>query len=176
MDENKPLEEPTTAPAPEPTPPAAPTSSASSFANMASAATAGAPSGGPVPFSGPADASIPQEQKTQALLSWLLMFVVGFISPLIFYFISTDKPFVKYHASIGLSACIMSVVVVIAMVFLGIILGLISAGLALIVMLLYMAFGLAMLALIIMGAIAGNAGSTFQPPFVSTIAKAIFKV
>ena len=128
-----------------------------------------------MPFAGPADASVPQEQKTQALLSWLLMFVVGFISPLIFYFISTDKPFVKYHASIGLSACIASLVIVIGMVILGVILGIISPALTMIVMLLYMVFALAMLALLIMGAIAGNSGSRFEPPVVSSIAKAIFK-
>jgi uncharacterized membrane protein len=138
--------------------------------------TASAQTGGPVPFSGPADASIPQEHRTQALLSWLLMFVLGFISPLLFFFISADKPFVKYHASIGLAATITSFVVVIGMVFVGVILGMISPALAIIVMLLYMVFGLAMLALVIMGAIAGNAGSTFSPPLVSNVAKAIFKV
>jgi uncharacterized membrane protein len=160
MDENKPPEPQTAPPSPAATAPVMSPSTGS----------------GPVPFAGPADSSIPQEHRTQALLSWLLMFVVGFISPLIFYFISADKPHVKYHASMGLAACIAWLVVIIAMVIVGVVLGMISAGLAMIVMLLYMVAGLAFLALVIMGAIAGNAGSTFSPPFVSNVAKAIFKV
>ena len=162
MDENKP-------PEPQPSPQAAPS-------NPTATLTADAPTGGPVPFAGPADSAIPQEHRTQALLSWVLMFVVGFLSPLIFYFISTDKPFVKYHAAVGLSACITSLVVVIGIVILGVILGLISPSLLMLVGLLYMAFGLAMLAVVIMGAIAGNSGSKYEPPLVGAVAKAIFKV
>ncbi|MBC8064200.1 MAG: DUF4870 domain-containing protein [Chlorobia bacterium] len=176
MDENKPPEEPTIAPAPEPTPTPAPTSSATNFANMASAATAGAPTGGPVPFSGPPDPSIPQEQRTHALLSWLLMFVISFISPLIFFLIAKeDKPFVKQHAATGLTLVIVNVAAAVVIVILGIILAF-AGPLALLILPIWGIYGLAVLALVIMGAIAGNAGSQFDPPLIGNLRRTIFKV
>lgn len=176
MDENKPPEEPTTtpdpAPAPDPTP--APTPAVSAASNFASAATAGTPKGGPVPFSGPPDTSVPQEQRTHALLCWLLMFVIGFISPLIFFFMATDKPFLKHHAATALTLVIVQIVVVIAIVVLGILLAF-AGPLALLVLPIWGLFGLACLAVVIMGAIAGNSGSRFEPPLVGNLAKSWFK-
>jgi uncharacterized membrane protein len=183
MDENKPPEEstptPTSAPAPEPVAAPAPVPTAqpgpgSSASNFASAATAGTPKGGPVPFSGPPDPSVPQEQKTHALLSWLLMFVISFISPLIFFFMAADKPFLKHHAATALTLVIVNIGISIALFILAFILAL-AGPLALLMLPIWGIYALAMLALIIMGAIAGNAGSRFEPPLIGNLAKSWFK-
>ncbi len=132
-------------------------------------------SGGPVPFSGPPDTSIPQEHRTHALLSWLLMFVISFISPLVFFLIATDKPFVKQHAATALTMVIVNIGVSIALVILGIILAF-AGPLALLMLPIWGIYVLAILAIIIMGAIAGNAGSQFDPPFIGSLRKTIFKL
>ncbi len=159
MDENKPPEQPTT-------PPTAPTPPSTTFANVASAATSGTPKGGPVPFAGPSDPSIPQDQKTQALLVWILSLFIGFISPLIFFFIAKDKPFVYHHACQALTfSIVMFVLYIISIVLMFVVIGIILMPL----------IGLAALAVIIMGAIAANAGSRFEPPVTGNLSKSWFK-
>jgi len=180
MDENKPPEEPIVTPEPDPVPapepapepaPAPPSAASQAMSSM----MADAPKGGPVPFSAPPDPSVPAEEKTQAMLSWVLMFFVSFISPLIFFLISTDKPFVKRHAATGLAMAITGLCIGIGMFVVGIILAL-ARPLALLVIPLWGIISLAMLAVLIMGIIAANAGSRFDPPVISKIRDAIFKV
>jgi len=162
MDENKPPEETTPAPtpAPEPAPEPAPAAQAQT------SAPSSASGAGPVPFAGPPDASVPQDMKTQALLCWILGVFVSFIGPLIFFFIAKDKPFVYHHAAQALTFDIV-------MFVLFIIAGVLSCvGIGLI---LFPILWLAMLAVGIMGAIAANAGSRFEPPVSGNLAKSWFK-
>lgn len=122
--------------------------------------------GGPVPFSGPANASIPQDERTQALLVWILSIFIGFISPLIFYFIAKDKPFVFHHACQALTLSIVLFVLYIVCIILMVVL----IGMLLIP--LVMLYGLIM---VIMGAIAANAGARFEPPVTGNLSKSWFK-
>jgi uncharacterized membrane protein len=156
-------------PAPEPTP--APQPSAPSV----SSAPMGGTTGGPVPFSSAPDPSVPAEERTHALLSWVLSFVIGFISPLIFFLISKDKPFVKHHAATGLTMVIVGFCAGVAMGILGFILAF-AGPLVLLMIPIYILVGLFFLAVLIMGAIAGNAGSRFDPPVIGKFRDAIFKV
>lgn len=176
MDENKtpdsneptpePIPEPTPAPEPEPaaqTPP--PADPIGSFANAAT--NASAQKGGPVPFSGPPDPSVPQDEKTQALLVWVLSIVIGFIGPLIFLLTAKDKKFVYHHAAQALAFHIVLLV-------LWIICGLLicAAGIGLLLMPIV---ALAALAVSIMGLIAANGGSYFEPPISGNLSKSWFK-
>lgn len=122
--------------------------------------------GGPVPFSGPADPSIPQDEKTQALLVWILSLFIGFISPLIFYFIAKDKPHVFHHAAQCLTfSIVMAVLWIISFVLAFVVIG----------ALLMPILGLIGLVIVIMGAIAANAGSRFEPPVTGNFSKSWFK-
>jgi uncharacterized protein len=167
MDENKPPEEPTSAPTPEPVavsaPPPDPTPTA---AYARPQIPASSQSGGPVPFSGPADPSIPQDEKTQAMLVWILSLFIGFISPLIFYFIAKDKPFVFSHAAQCLTlAIVVTVLWIVAFILMFVVIGIFLLPI----------IGLASLVLTIMGAIAANAGARFEPPVTGNLAKSWFK-
>lgn len=103
------------------------------------------------------------------------MFVVSFLSPLIFFFISNDKPFVKHHAATGLTMVILGIGLGVVMFILGFILAL-AGPLALLIFPLWGLISLCFLAVIIMGAIAGNAGSRFDPPLIGKLRDSIFKV
>jgi|GEM_PF-1349257 len=153
-------------PAPEPTPTAAPTpepqpTAASTYASP--------PAGGkgPVPFSGAPDPSIPQDQRTQALLCWILGLFVGFVSPLIFLLISKDKPFVYHHAAQALT---INIVMAVAWIIVFVIAMLTCVG-----FILYPILAIYALVMLIMGAIAANAGSTFEPPVTGNLSKTLFK-
>jgi uncharacterized membrane protein len=116
-----------------------------------------------------------QEEKTHALLSWVLMIVIGFISPLIFLLISKDKPFVYRHAAQGLSLCITLIPIYIVMWIIIIILAM-AGPLALLAIPLYLALFAFVIYVVVMGAINANKGLTFDPPVSSQVCKAIFKV
>ena len=177
MDENKPPEEPMSdpepmaTPGPEPTPPPAtpdpvpPPSSTPppSVDPMAAMNTGGK---GPVPYSGAPDPSVPQDERTQALLMWILSLFIGFISPLIFYFIAKDKPFVFHHSAQALTLHIVFAVLWVV----AIILSFLCIG-----FLMMPIIGILALVMTIMGAIAANAGSRFEPPVTGNLSKSWFK-
>lgn len=130
----------------------------------------GAPSsgatGGSVPFAAPADASVPSDERTQALLVWVLGIFVGFIGPLIFFFVAKDKPFVFHHAAQALTA---HLVLLVLSIIAGV---LMCVGIGFI---LFPIIWIAALALGIMGAIAANSGSRFEPPVTGNLSKSWFK-
>lgn len=118
---------------------------------------------------------VTQDEKTHALLSWVLMFVISFISPLIFLLIDKDKPFVYRHAAQGLSLIITLIPVYIAMFILGFVLA--FAGPLVILMIpVYLVVACGVLYVVIMGAIKANQGLEWEPPVSSQVCKAIFKV
>lgn len=169
MDENKPPEESITppAPAPDPVPTAASTTPPTAPTPTYTAPDMGGKlSGGPVPFSGPANPAIPQDERTQALLVWVLSIFIGFISPLIFFFIAKDKPHVFHHACQALTlSIVLFVLYVVSAILMVVLIG----------MLLLPLVGLYGLVMVIMGAIAANAGARFEPPVTGNLSKSWFK-
>lgn len=57
--------------------------------------------------SGSTGGAVPQDEKTQAMLVWLLSIFIGFISPLIFMFVAKDKPFVYRNSMLCLTQAIL---------------------------------------------------------------------
>lgn len=119
--------------------------------------------------------NVSAEERTHALLSWILMIVIGFISPLIFLLIDKEKPFVYRHAAMGLSMCIAWIPIAIVLFILGFILAL-AGPLALLMIPIWLAVSIGSLILLVMGAIKGNNGEQYDPPIVSAVCKAVFKV
>ncbi|HRK22157.1 MAG TPA: DUF4870 domain-containing protein [Fimbriimonadaceae bacterium] len=118
---------------------------------------------------------VSQDEKTHAMLSWILMIVIGFISPLIFFLIDKDKPFVYRHAAQGLAFCITLIPLYIVMFILGFILAL-AGPLALLMIPLYLALLVFVIYVVVMGAVNANKGLTFDPPISSQVCKMIFKL
>jgi uncharacterized protein len=110
---------------------------------------------------------VSSEEKTQALLCWILGLFIGIISPLIFYFISKDKPFTYVHAAqclgVHLAALVLYVISGI-LCFVGI-------GFFLIPLV-----GVYVLVISILGAVAANNGQPYNPPVTADLARNMFKV
>jgi uncharacterized membrane protein len=94
-----------------------------------------------------------QEEKTQAMLSWFLSIVAGFIPPLIFFIIAADKPFVKRHAAmcLGLQIAATAVYIILFVTVVGI--------------LLVPVLGIVCLVFAIMGGLAANKGVYYDNMF-----------
>ena len=105
-----------------------------------------------------------QDEKTQAMLSWFLSIVAGFIPPLIFFIISSEKPFVKRHAAmcLGLQLAATVVYIVLFVTVVGI--------------LLMPLVGIACLVFAIMGGLAANKGDNYDVPGVGKMIANMFKV
>lgn len=107
-----------------------------------------------------------QEEKTQALLMWILSLFIGFISPLIFVLISKEKPFVYQNSAYALGFCIvLTIAWIIAFVLMFVVIGIFLMPL----------IGIAGLVVAILGAVKANNGEVYIPPMSGGIAKAIFK-
>ncbi len=108
-----------------------------------------------------------QDEKTQAMLCWLLTIVIGFIGPIIFFVISADKPYVKRQAALALTLAI----VVYAASFVSAILIFVLIGFLLLpVVVIYS------LVICIQGAIAANKGENFRPGIIDGICMSLFKL
>lgn len=119
-----------------------------------------------------------QEEKTHAMLSWILMILgcLGWVGPLVFLVTDKEKPFVRKHAATGLTTFITLLVVgvvlwvvVFAVVF-------VAPMLAMLMLPVWLLIGAANLVCIIMGAIKASSGEPFEPPVIGGIAKSLFKV
>jgi uncharacterized Tic20 family protein len=111
-----------------------------------------------------------QDERTQALLSWILQIFLGIVSPLIFYLIAGDtKPFVKANAAHGLAFQIV-------MLVLWIIVGILSVVTCGIGMVLYIVPGLAGLIVPIIAGIKANEGAVYEVPVTGKLARQWFKV
>jgi len=105
-----------------------------------------------------------QDDKSQAMLMWILALFTGFVSPLIFFFIAKDKPFVYRHACQALALMIVCNVLIFILVV------------TVIGILLVPLVGLFALIVTIMGAVAANKGDEYDPPLTTGLARAMFKV
>lgn len=114
------------------------------------------------PYQRPVMGMPSQDERTQAMLCWLLSILSAFIAPLIFFLIANDKPFVKKHAAICLgfqiSMAVISVLLVVTIV------GAILAPLVWI-------FGLVVC---IMAAMAATRGEEYMPPVVGPMIAKMF--
>src|SRR5947209_3502372 len=110
-----------------------------------------------------------QEDRTQAMLMWLLSLVIGFISPLIFMFVSKDREFVYRNTmqalAFGIALFILYAIVTV--------LAVVSCGIG---ALLYVIPGIIGIIVPIIGAITANNGAVYAPPISSQLARAWFKV
>jgi len=171
MDENNTPSDPTPTPEPTPVPEPAPAAAAPTPPEPAVAQATAPPSAGaagPVPFAGPPDPSIPADEKSQALICWILLILTSWVGPLIFYLITKpDKPFAKQHAAQALTIGIATI----ALWIVGAVTCLLGIGMVILsVMWLYpLIFG-------ILGCLAANAGSSFDPPVTGALARSWFKV
>ena len=124
------------------------------------------PMGAPMPanYPRPMGGMVSQDERTQAMLAWILSIPLGFISGLIFFLISKDKPFVYRHAAqaLTLTLAVNIIMIVLVMTVVGIILA--------------PFVGLFGLIICIMAALAANKGEEYNPPITSGLAKSMFKI
>lgn len=126
--------------------------------------------------SGSTGGAVPQDEKTQAMLVWLLSIFIAFISPLIFMFVAKDKPFVYRNAMLCLTQAILVWIPVIILEVLFVIIAVALGPVAMLLMLVIWALCLASLILTIMSLIKANNGEWWDPPVVGKICKQWFKV
>jgi uncharacterized protein len=107
---------------------------------------------------------VSQEEKSQAMLMWVLSIIASLLAPLIFYLISKDKPFVYRHSAMSLALCIVTFVVYVIL------------GITVIGMILLPVVWIFQLVVCIMGAMAANKGDQYDPPLIGGLAKSMFKV
>ena len=107
---------------------------------------------------------VSQEDKSQAMLMWILTIFIGWVSGLIFYFVAKDKPFVFRHAaqSLAFSICFFVVQIILFVTVVGIILVPVLWIVALI--------------FCIMAAMKAKEGEPYDVPGSTALAKAMFKV
>jgi uncharacterized membrane protein len=118
---------------------------------------------------GPSDVGPTQEDKTQAMLCWLLGIVIGVISPVIFMLVGKEKPFVYRNAMQCLTFHLCMIVV---WIIVGV-LAVVTCGIGAI---LYLVPFVWSLIVSIMGAMASNSGNVYEPAITGGFAKSWFKV
>ncbi|MDR2872142.1 MAG: DUF4870 domain-containing protein [Xanthomonadaceae bacterium] len=117
---------------------------------------------------------VSQDNKTAALLAYVLSIFFGWLGALIMWLINkdkSDKEFATEHAKEVLNFQITLVFAYIAIFILSIILGFISGKLAALAGLLYLLIVLANVALCVMGALAANKGESYRFPFALRLIK-----
>ena len=115
----------------------------------------------------PRDYSVSQDDKSQAMLMWILSIFFGWVPALIFFLIAKDKPFVYRHSAVALTLTIVTFVAyMISIPLVAVLIGLLLLP---IVAIFHIAIG-------VMGALAANKGDDFNPPIVGPLAKSMFKI
>lgn len=107
------------------------------------------------------------EERTQALLIWVLTIFAGFIPGLIFLLVSKDKPYVYRQAALALTGSIVWVVcMVISAILMVVLIGILT----------YLLTFLWLLFVCIKGAIACNNGEDYSPGLISEWTLKLFRV
>ena len=110
---------------------------------------------------------VSQDDKSQAMLMWILALLFGWVVPLIFYLIKKDRPFVYRHSAMALALTIVTFIgYMISIPLLAVLIGLLTLPVV----------GIFHLVVCIMGAMAANKGDEYDPPIVSGLAKSMFKI
>ena len=114
---------------------------------------------------GPRGAS---DDRTWALLSYVLALVASIIAPLVIYLVKMNESrFVRFHAAQALNMGITAIIESVGIFIVGILLAVITHGFGLLLMLLaFLALGIAHLVYLIMGAVKSNQGELFRVPTI----------
>jgi uncharacterized Tic20 family protein len=105
------------------------------------------------------------DDRTWAMMGYLLTFVGGAIAPLIVYLVKKDQsPFVRYHGAQALNLSITSAIYSIGLLVLALLAGAVSHGLGFLLILLYFPLGIAIVVFLIMAAVAANRFEMYRIP------------
>ena len=112
---------------------------------------------------GPRGAS---DDQMWALLAYLLALVAAIIAPLVIYLVKMNESrYVRFHAAQALNLSITGMIYAVALVIIAIPLAIVTHGIGFILIVLgFIALGVAHLVYIIMGAIRANQGQLFRIP------------
>jgi uncharacterized protein len=110
----------------------------------------------------------PSDDHTWALLSYVLAFVASIIAPLVIYLVKMNESrYVRFHAAQALNMGITAFLESIGIFIVGIILAVITHGFGILLMLLaFVALGIAHLVYLILGAVRSNQGQLFRVPTI----------
>jgi uncharacterized Tic20 family protein len=110
----------------------------------------------------------PSDDHTWALLSYVLAFVASIIAPLVIYLVKMNESrFVRFHAAQALNMGITAFIESIGIFIVGILLAVITHGFGILLMLLaFVALGIAHLVYLILGAVRSNQGQLFRVPTI----------
>jgi uncharacterized protein len=108
------------------------------------------------------------DDRTWALLSYVLALVASIIAPLVIYLVKMNESrFVRFHAAQALNMGITAIIESVAIFIVGIFLAFILHGFGFLLMLLaFLALGIAHLVYLIMGAVKANQGQLFRIPTI----------
>jgi uncharacterized Tic20 family protein len=114
---------------------------------------------------GPRGAS---DDRTWALLSYVLALVASVIAPLVIYLVKMNESrFVRFHAAQALNMGITAFIESVAIFIVGIFLAVITHGFGILLMVLaFLALGIAHLVYLIIGAVKSNQGELFRVPTI----------
>jgi uncharacterized protein len=110
----------------------------------------------------------PSDDHTWALLSYVLALVASIIAPLVIYLVKMNESrFVRFHAAQALNMGITAIIESIAIVIAGILLAVVTHGFGILLMVLaFLALGIAHLVYLILGAVRSNQGQLFRVPTI----------
>ena len=114
---------------------------------------------------GPRGAS---DDRTWALLSYVLALVASIIAPLVIYLVKMNESrYVRFHAAQALNMGITAIIESVAIFIVGIFLAVITHGFGILLMVLaFLALGIAHLVYLILGAVRSNQGQLFRVPTI----------
>jgi uncharacterized Tic20 family protein len=108
------------------------------------------------------------DDRTWALLSYVLALVASVIAPLVIYLVKMNESrFVRFHAAQALNMGITAFIESVAIFIVGIFLAVITHGFGILLMVLaFLALGIAHLVYLIIGAVKSNQGELFRVPTI----------
>jgi len=110
----------------------------------------------------------PSDDHTWALLSYVLALVASVIAPLVIYLVKMNESrYVRFHAAQALNMGITAFIESVAIFIVGIFLAVITHGFGVLLMVLaFLALGIAHLVYLILGAVRSNQGQLFRVPTI----------
>jgi uncharacterized Tic20 family protein len=110
----------------------------------------------------------PSDDHTWALLSYVLALVASIIAPLVIYLLKMNESrYVRFHAAQALNMGITAIIESVAISIVGIILAVVLHGFGFLLMVLaFLALGIAHLVYLILGAVRSNQGQLFRVPTI----------
>ena len=110
----------------------------------------------------------PSDDQMWALLSYVLALVASIIAPLVIYLVKMNESrYVRFHAAQALNMGLTAMIESIAIFIVGIFLALVTHGFGILLMVLaFLALGIAHLVYLIMGAVKSNQGQLFRIPTI----------